>query len=107
MTDGRTKPANGEVLDLIAVVVASDTTGRADDDPMRHTPVHRKILDLCRRPVTVADIAADAALPTGVVRMLLADLIFQGAITVLRDRSFAQRPGNALLREILDGLRTL
>ncbi|HEX8008425.1 MAG TPA: DUF742 domain-containing protein [Trebonia sp.] len=107
VTGGRTEPADGEVLDLIAVVVASDMAGKADDDLMRHTPEHRKILGLCQRPVTVADIAADTALPAGVVRVLLADLILQGAITVMRNRPAAQLPGNDVLKEILDGLRAL
>jgi hypothetical protein len=108
VTGGRTQPADGEVLDLIAVVVAVEKAGTANDDLMRQTPEHRKILGLCRRPVTVADIAADTALPVGVVRVLLADLILQEAITVVRNRpAIAQLPGNDVLKEILDGLRAL
>jgi hypothetical protein len=107
VTGGRTEPADGEVLDLIAVVVASDMAGKADDDPMRQTPEHRRILGLCQRPATVADIASGTALPVGVVRVLLADLILQGAITVVRNRPTVQLPGNDVLKEILDGLRAL
>jgi uncharacterized protein DUF742 len=107
VTGGRTEPADGEVLDLIAVVVASDMAGGADDDPMRRAPEHRRILGLCQRPVTVADIASDTALPVGVVRVLLADLILQGVITVVRNRPTAQLPGNDVLKEILNGLRAL
>jgi hypothetical protein len=107
VTGGRTEPADGEVLDLLAVVVASEETGRAEDDPLRQTPEHRKILGLCRRPVTLADIASDTTLPVGVVRVLLADLILQGAVTVVRNRPSAQLPGNDLLKEVLDGLRAL
>jgi hypothetical protein len=106
VTGGRTQPADGEVLDLITVVV---TTGRATagDGPARLTPEHRRILGLCEQQVTVADLAAETTLPVGVVRVLLADLILQGAITVVRQRPDGQRTGNDVLQEILNGLRAL
>jgi hypothetical protein len=106
VTGGRTQPADGEVLDLLSLVVA---TGRpaATDDPARLSPEHRQILGLCEQQVTVADLAADTALPVGVVRVLLADLTLQGAITVVRQRPAGQRTGNDVLQEILNGLRAL
>ncbi len=107
VTGGRTEPADGEVLDLVAVVVAVGRSGGANDDPIRQTPEHRKILRLCQRPVTVADIASDTALPVGVVRVLLADLILQEAVRVVRNRPTVQLPGNDVLKEILNGLRAL
>jgi len=97
VTGGRTEPADGEVLDLVAVVVAVGRDSGAGDDPIRRTPEHRKILRLCQRPVTVADIASDTALPVGVVRVLLADLILQDAVRVVRNRPAAQLPGNDVL----------
>jgi Protein of unknown function (DUF742) len=107
VTGGRTEPADGEVLDLVAVVVAVGSNGGAGDDPIRQTPEHRKILRLCQRPVTVADIASDTALPVGVVRVLLADLILQEAVRVVRNRPTVQLPGQDVLKEILNGLRAL
>ncbi len=106
VTGGRTEPADGEVLDLLAVVIA---TGRhaEDADGTVLTPEHRRILNLCRRQVTVADVAADTALPVGVIRVLLADLMIQGAITVVRQRPAGQRTGSDVLQEILNGLRAL
>ena len=106
VTGGRTEPADGEVLDLIAVVV---TTGRAvaPDDHPPLTPEHRRILGLCRQQVTVADLAAETTLPLGVVRVLLSDLITQGVVTVVRQRPPAQRTQNDVLQEILNGLRAL
>ena len=44
VTGGRTEPADGEVLDLVAVVVATGRDSEAGDDPIRQTPEHRKIL---------------------------------------------------------------
>jgi len=106
LTGGRTEPATGEVLDLIAVVVAARgadrRTGRAG-----LTPESRKIMALCGQPVTVADVASDTGLPLGVVRVLLADLLVQGRISVVRQRAAGERPGADLLEEVLDGLRAL
>ena len=62
---------------------------------------------MCGQQITVADLAADTALPLGVVRVLLADLILQGAITVVRQRPAGERSGNDVLQEILNGLRAL
>lgn len=106
VTGGRTEPADGEMLDLLAVVVATGLhTG--PEERAKLTPEHRRILELCRRQVTVADIAADTTLPVGVVRVLLADLILQEAVRVVRNRPAVQLPGNDVLKEILNGLRAL
>jgi Protein of unknown function (DUF742) len=120
VTGGRTAPADGEMLDLLAVVVATGLqartgTGRGgeagglggEDQSVKLTPEHRRILKLCENPATVADIAADTGLPVGVVRVLLADLTAQGAVTVVRERPPGQRTGNDVLQEILNGLRAL
>jgi hypothetical protein len=106
VTGGRTEPADGEVLDLLTAVVAAKRSVAADD-LARLTPEHRRILGLCGQQVTVADLGADTALPLGVVRVLLADLIMQGAILVVRQRPASERTGNDVLQEILNGLRAL
>jgi hypothetical protein len=114
VTGGRTEPADGEVLDLIAVIVATSLAGGggrgrggAGSEPSRRTPEHRKIIDLAAQPTTVADIASGTRLPVGVVRVLLADLIMLGAIKVVRQRPAREMPSDDLLREILNGLRAL
>ena len=105
VTGGRTAPVDGDVLDLLIVVVA---TGQlAAEEAGRLTPEHRRLLGLCRRQITLADLASDIALPLGVVRVLLADLTQLGAITVVRQRPPDQRTGNDVLQEILNGLRAL
>jgi hypothetical protein len=106
VTGGRTEPAQGEMLDVVAVVVATGEPVSADDR-MRQTPEHRAILALCNRHVTVADLAADTGLPVGVVRVLLADLTAQGAVTVAPRRPAGQRTETDVLQEILNGLRAL
>ena len=106
VTGGRTEPADGEVLDLIAVIVDSGRPAEPARQPGLG-PEHRRILNLCRRPATVADVASDTGLPVGVVRVLLADLIQSGRIQVLPQRPAGQQPSTDLLREVLHGLRAL
>jgi hypothetical protein len=106
LTGGRTETAGGEVLDLIAVVVATGQAA-APGDPLDLSPEHRKILGLCREPAALADVASDMALPLGVVRVLLGDLILQGRLTVLEQRHTGEQPPADLLREVLHGLRAL
>jgi len=103
VTGGRTEPADGEVLDLLALLIRAGQLGRAED----LTPEHRRILTLCERPTRLVDIASDLRLPVGVVRVLLADLIMDGSINVVRQRPPSDQPGNDVLKEILRGLRAL
>ena len=106
VTGGRTEPADGDALTLLTVLVA---TGRAlpDDDPGRLAPEHHRLLGLCGRQATLADLAADTALPLGVVRVLVADLTQLGAITVVRRQPGDKQTGTDVLKEIINGLRAL
>ena len=106
LTGGRTEPAGREVLDLITIIVATDPAERGSD-PIELSPEDRRILGLCRRPVTVTDVASITELPLGVVRVLLADLIARGRITVVPQQPAAQQPSGDLLKEVLHGLRAL
>ncbi len=106
LTGGRTEPADGAVLDLIAVIVdAGRPAGPAAQPGV--SPEHRRILKLCQRPATVADVASDTGLPVGVIRVLLADLIQQGRIRVMPGYPADGQPSAQLLREVLHGLRAL
>ncbi len=106
LTGGRTDPAGDAVLDVIAVIAA---TGPAPTpaESAALSPEHRKLLSLCQLPAIVADVAADMALPLGVVRVLLADLLQQNMITVLPRRAARPQASPDLLQEVLDGLRSL
>lgn len=106
VTGGRTEPSDGQVLDLLVVVVATGQFAETGDSP-NLTPEHRRILAFCQKPVTVADIAADTGLPVGVVRVLLADLSGLGALSVLPQRPSGPQAGTDVLQEILNGLRAL
>ena len=103
MTRGRTRP-QGEALDLISIVVGADP---ASVDRYGLDPEHLELLERCRRPTPVADIASEMDLPLGVVRVLLDDLRGRGLIAVRPPRSPSQAPDERVLRQVLDGLRTL
>jgi hypothetical protein len=106
LTGGRTEPVSGQALDLITVVVAA---GRGDPqaDAIGLSPEQRRILGLCQRPTTIADVASATTLPVGVVRVLIADLMLQGRLIIIAQRPAGEQPSVQLLKEVLHGLRTL
>jgi Protein of unknown function (DUF742) len=106
LTGGRTDPVGGTVLDLISVIVANGPPP-APAKSRGLGPEHRKLIGLCQEPMTVADVAADMALPLGVVRVLLADLVQQKYIAVQARQAMRAQASPDLLREVLDGLRSL
>jgi hypothetical protein len=106
LTGGRTAPVGDADLDLISVVAASGPTPASAAAPAL-SPEHRKLVELCQQPVTVADATADMDLPLGVVRVLLADLIAEGLIAVQTRRAPVPEARRDLLQEVLDGLRSL
>ncbi|MET8451740.1 DUF742 domain-containing protein [Streptomyces sp. NPDC005209] len=108
MTGGRTRPGpTGVRFDLIALV-ALDPGAPVVDDDTALGPEHRTLIDLCRTETqSVAELAADADLPVGVVRVLLGDLLELGCVTVSSPVPPAQLPDERILREVIEGLRAL
>lgn len=108
MTGGRTKPGPaGVCFDLIALVAPATRAPEADEDTGLG-PEHRALIEFCRIDTqSVAELAAGADLPVGVVRVLLGDLLELGCVTVSRPVPPAQLPDERILREVIDGLRAL
>ncbi|WP_069772306.1 DUF742 domain-containing protein [Streptomyces sp. LUP30] len=107
MTGGRTQPGpTGVRFDLIALVTLDP--GAPGTDGMALGPEHRTLVGLCRTETqSVAELAAGADLPVGVVRVLLGDLLELGCLTVSRPVPPAQLPDERILREVIEGLRAL
>jgi hypothetical protein len=104
VTKGRTMPAPGAYIGLLDVVTAS-----ADPRLPAHARLnreHRRILNRCRQPITVVDLAADTDLPVGVVRVLLGDLMQHGALRVVAT-SRGPVTSERLLKDVLDALQSL
>ncbi|MCD9875850.1 DUF742 domain-containing protein [Streptomyces guryensis] len=108
MTGGRTRPGpTGVRFDLIALVTL-DTGAPGVEDDTGLGPEHRALIGLCRTETqSVAELAAGADLPVGVVRVLLGDLLELGCVTVSRPVPPAQLPDERILREVIEGLRAL
>lgn len=97
VSNGRTKPS--VTLDLLSMVRA---TGRALKVDL--TPEHALALDLSRAPVTVAEIGAHLRLPVAVAKILLSDLIVQGAVSARPPDPAADPADRDILQRVLDGL---
>ena len=104
VTKGRTMPAADAYVGLIDMVIAEDRPQLPAG--ARLNSEHRRLLGMCRHPGTVVDLASDAALPVGVVRVLLSDLAAWGAIRVVRSPR-GRVTDERLLKDVLDGLLAL
>ncbi|SHK80418.1 Protein of unknown function [Nocardiopsis flavescens] len=103
LTRGRVRPsATGPRLDLITIVVAARDRGER-----RLDPECRAILELCRRPISVAEVSARLDIPLTVVRVLLGDLLAAGDIRTRAATPAARLPEKKVLQAVLDGIRRL
>jgi hypothetical protein len=103
LTGGRTRP-RGESFDVLATVTAAIDVRSIDR--MLLEPEQAQVMQQCRIPVPVADLASDLDLPLGVVRILLSDMRERGLITI----SKPARTGLAdpkVLKDVADALRRL
>lgn len=103
MTQGRTRPSEGE-FDLIAVVVSTQPAASIRGDL---PPEQAAILNLCQRPLSVAEVSAHLHLPLGTVRVLLGDLLGAGLILTSGPRPAAQPQRHHLLKAVINGLNAL
>ncbi|SNT31018.1 Protein of unknown function [Actinomadura meyerae] len=111
VTGGRTH-YDGDDFDLVALIAVADpppepADGAPSAGPWAPEPEHDMILELCRTPLSVAEIASDLELPLGVVRVLLGDLLDHSLIQVRRPAPVAQFPSERVLKEVIDGIRAL
>ncbi|MET8826863.1 DUF742 domain-containing protein [Streptomyces sp. NPDC004610] len=108
MTGGRTQSGPAGVhFDLITLVTLDPGAPDPDDDP-ELGPEHRVLIELCREETqSLAELAAGADVPVGVVRVLLGDLLERGHVTVTRPVPPAQLPDERILHEVIAGLRAL
>lgn len=114
ITRGRTAPERDD-LTLITVLTtdeeeAARALARSRGGVRALQPEHRAILDRCRRPAAVAEVAAGLDLPVSVTKILLGDLLAQGLLRARAPLSVARAAGGAdlgLLTAVREGLRRL
>ncbi|WP_155074166.1 DUF742 domain-containing protein [Streptomyces taklimakanensis] len=107
ITRGRTAPRRDD-LTLITVVTTVEPD-EARPAGRRLEPEHRAILELCREPAAVAEIAAELDLPVSVTKILIGDLAALGRVAT-RPPPAAERGGGMnveILRAVRDGLQRL
>ncbi|MDG4805871.1 DUF742 domain-containing protein [Micromonospora sp. WMMD1120] len=104
LTGGRVRPAV-DGFDLVAFVVAAAAVDAAGHP--RLLPEHRRLVSLARRPVSVAELAAELDLAVGVVRVLLGDLVTEGLVAVHEPPAAGILPDDDILKAVVSGLRAL
>ncbi|MEU9172214.1 DUF742 domain-containing protein [Streptomyces sp. NPDC048420] len=110
ITRGRTASESDDLT--LITVVATVTSGQADGGQPRPglQPEHRAILELCRQPKAVAEIAGSVNLPVSVTKILIGDLITTGCLRARPPLAFAYAsgfPDMTILEAVRDGLRGL
>jgi Protein of unknown function (DUF742) len=102
-TRGRTRP----VADL-AVETLVSTSEQGRDTLAICSAEYAAIAQLCSEVRSVAEVAALLALPLGVIRVLLADMIDAGLVHVHRNlMGWGSAPGLSMMERVLAGLHQL
>ena len=104
LTRGRTRSHNGRDLPWEAIITSTN-------DGVRSLPRLRfeqsRIIAMCRRPVSIAEVAAELTVPVGVARVLVSDLYAEGLLVIhLPTLTNAGRPRSEILERLLTGLKT-
>ena len=102
MTRGRTRP-NAPNLNLVTQVRAS----APPSDPAALSPEHLQILEICHKPLSVAEVAAYLDVPLVVVKVLIGDLIERGHIVAGALFQTTDITDTNLLQAVLDGIRRI
>lgn len=101
VTGGRTRPAD-ERLRVETLVTAAPA---ALSVPLGFE--RRHIVEICQRPLSVAEVASGLGVPIGVARVVIADLIAERLLTVHDHLGFDDHPSRSLLERIREGVRAL
>jgi hypothetical protein len=102
-TRGRTRPVQDLALETL---VSTSDEGR--DLTSICSAEHAPIAELCAEIRSVAEVAALLAVPLGVARVLLADMIDAGLLHIHRNSTgWGSAPDLPLLERVLDGLYRL
>jgi hypothetical protein len=97
VTGGRTRPLR-DGLRVETVLCAAPAALHA---PLRFEL--RRIVELCQTPLSVAEVAVGLAMPLGVTRVLVADLVTSGSVTCSRPTELPVE----VLERIRDRVRAL
>jgi len=103
LTKGRTRSRGGDLQ--LETLVTTTQLGVAALPRLRFE--HSRIVELCRRPSSIAEVAANLRVPLGVARVLVSDLHTDHMLTVHRTSATTNgRPKTEVLERLLSGLRS-
>jgi hypothetical protein len=103
VTRGRTIGA-GHELDMLTLVVTADRAPAM----RRAEPEYAEIIELCRKPMSVAEVSALLKLRLAVAKILVGDLISEGHLIFRAPTRTDAGPGDlTVLRAVLAGIRKL
>jgi hypothetical protein len=100
LTRGRTR-SDRHALNMITLLVAVHTAVPGMD------PEYVQILGLCKRPQSVAELAALLDVPLAVLKVLVSDLIDEGYLIFRSPPQSEDVPDLKTLQAVLDGIRRL
>jgi hypothetical protein len=102
LTRGRTRPVHEHALQVETLV---STTSAGASIMARLDLEHRRIVALCQRVLSVAEISARLHLTLGVTRVLVGDMVQEGLVSVHRSVDPDDGPDLNLLEKVLHGLQ--
>ncbi len=102
ITGGRTRSNLDIPLETIII-----TTPKGEESMDRLKMERARIAEMCREPLSVAEVSAYLHVPLGVARVLVGDMTEEGLVEFSRPRPADERPDLKLLERVLDGLQAL
>ncbi|HEX6681738.1 MAG TPA: DUF742 domain-containing protein [Candidatus Limnocylindrales bacterium] len=93
-----------EELDLITTLVAARPASASDDEMGSECS---RIIGMCQRPLSVAEVSSQLKLPVGIVRVLLSDLLQRGLLHKRSPSQGTASPSHEVFRAVINGLRSL
>jgi uncharacterized protein DUF742 len=101
LTGGRAR-SRGEDLNL-ETLVSTTRLGIGSLAQLRFEQA--RIVELCRQPTSIAEVAAALRVPLGVARVLVSDLHADRMLTIHQPAAEHGRPRTDILERLLSGLR--
>lgn len=102
LTGGRTRSRGHDLL--LETLVSTTRQGLASLPRLRFEQA--RIVTMCRRPVSIAEVAAALHIPLGVARVLVSDLHADDLLTIHQPSTAGDgRPRTEVLERLLSGLR--
>ncbi|TDB78375.1 MULTISPECIES: DUF742 domain-containing protein [unclassified Micromonospora] len=102
MTRGRAAAQNR--FNVISQVVAAQPAPALE---VGIGPEHIAIVNLCQRPLALAEVAAHLGLPLGTIRVLLDDLLARRLVKVIEPKPHTTLPDDSVFEALINGIRAL